>query len=100
MEDIVVQISASALSDHMNRLYWDSGIARETSDGWLCDHIDLEGATITMVKDGNRSCVVSLTRPALIEFIDDMAYQVEFAEGAPAYTAMCKRTLAKLREVV
>lgn len=94
MEDIVVQISASALSDHMSRLYED-GDERN-----VFPHIDEQGATITLVKEGKRSCVISLTRPALVQFIDDMDYQVEFAEDAPAYTAMCKRTLAKLREVV
>jgi hypothetical protein len=93
MEDIVVQISASALSDHMNRLYQD-GDERD-----VFPHIDEEGATITFIKAGKRSCVVSLTRPALVQFIDDMDYQVEFAEDAPAYTAMCRRALAKLREV-
>jgi hypothetical protein len=43
MEDIVVQVSASALSDHMNRLYQD-GDGRD-----VFPHIDVENATITFV---------------------------------------------------
>ena len=91
MPVITVQISANALSDYLGRLY-------ESDDGVFHIHIDIPGANLTVTKSGKRSSKIELTEESYQDWIDDLDYQIEFAEGAPAYTAQCRRALATLKE--
>ena len=93
-----IKISSYALWDHLGRLY------EPDHDGDGCKHIDKPGAYLTVTREGDLTCTIELTAPALQDFIEDMEYQCEFAyEGlsdsdAVAYRARCRRALNKLKE--
>jgi hypothetical protein len=93
----IIKISSYALLDHLGRLY------EPDHDGDGYKHIDQPGAYLTVSREGDLTCTVELTAPALQQFIADMEYQCEFAyEGssdsdAVAYRARCRRALDKLK---
>lgn len=94
----ILNISSSALSDHMDRLYDLFGNTYNGKD-WL--HVDgAESGVITIIKRGDKTTKVEMTRSAIDEFIDDMDYQVEVSEDwdTRAYRAQCKRALTSIRK--
>jgi hypothetical protein len=92
--NIRLTIGNAALDDHLGRLY-------DCTNGVTYEHVDTDGAVITLVKAGKTRCVIDVTPAALAEFIDDMDYQVEIAgemyNGA-AHRAQSRRALVRLRE--
>jgi len=88
MKLITAIISTSALNDHLDRLYPCHSYPDH-------DHVDVEGAFISVISEGERTSIISISRVALEEFIDDLDYQIEFTD-IPQYRAQCKRALAKL----
>jgi len=88
MELVTAVIGTSALNDHLDRLY-------PVSDYPDHHHVDIDGAFIAVVREGKRSSTIDISRVALEEFIDDLDYQIEFAD-IPQYRAQCKRALDKL----
>ena len=88
MKLITAIISTSALNDHLDRLYPSHSYPDH-------HHVDVEGAFISVISEGERTSIISISRVALEEFIDDLDYQIEFTD-IPQYRAQCKRALAKL----
>ena len=88
MKFITAIISTSALNDHLDRLYPSHGYPDH-------HHVDVEGAFISVISEGERTSIIDISRVALEEFIDDLDYQIEFTD-IPQYRAQCKRALAKL----
>ena len=66
-----IKISSYALWDHLGRLY------EPDHDGDRYKHIDVPGAYLTVSREGDLTCTIELTTPALREFIADMEYQCE-----------------------
>lgn len=98
MTTTTLTISNSALSDHMDRLY-DLFGKTHTGNDWF--HVDgEESGVITIIKRGDKTTKVAMTRSAIDEFIDDMDYQVEVSEDwdTRAYRAQCKRALTSIRK--
>jgi hypothetical protein len=82
-----IRIGASAVSDHLSRLY-------ERGEDGRYRHID-NGGTITVINETKNQATIELDKVALSEFINDMDYQVEFTEGQ--YRTQCKRALRTLK---
>jgi hypothetical protein len=75
-EEFSVTLVMDAFDDHESRLY----CYRTTQDGDLL-HADQDDSIIRVVKRLKRSVKVVMTASALAEFIDDMSYQAEYADG-------------------
>lgn len=74
---VTLRLSALAWSDHTSRLY---------TGNW---HIDNDQCIVYReTQQGNRF-EVEVTFAAALEFLADMAYQIEFSEGQ--YRAQCRR---------
>lgn len=98
MTTYTLNISTAALSDHMDRLY-DLHDHNRTGNEWL--HVDgRESGVIEIIKRGDKTTKVGMTRSAIDEFISDMDYQVEVSEDwdVRAYRAQCKRALTSIRK--
>lgn len=101
----VIKISASYLSDHLDRLY-------ETEDGTNWVHVDslwyVEhgrpdegcGGRITELKKGKTTATISLNLGAVEEMYSDASYQAECCEGQPKYQALARRVMASIRKQV
>jgi hypothetical protein len=100
MTTTTLTISSNALSDHMDRLY-DLFDMTQTDNGWNATHVDGQAAgVITIIKRGDKTTKVAMTRSAINEFISDMDYQVEVSEDwdTRAYRSQCKRALTSIRK--
>lgn len=98
MTTTTLTISTNALSDHMDRLY-DIHDMTHTGNDWF--HVDgAESGIITIIKRGDKTTKVAMTKSAIDEFISDMDYQVEVSEDwdVRAYRAQCKRALTSIRK--
>lgn len=100
MTTTTLTISTNALSDHMDRLY-DLFDMTHTDNGWNATHVDgEESGFITIIKRGDKTTKVAMTRSAINEFISDMDYQIEVSEDwdVRAYRTQCKRALTSIRK--
>ena len=86
-----VRIDAYAVSDHLGRLYQN----KISDDGWD-DHIDRPGCRIRIADGGKATWKIEMTDESVVEFLDDMAYQIEFTDQ-PEYRAQCRRAVRQLR---
>lgn len=84
----VVRIDSGAVSDHLSRLYGPD------SDGWH-HHVDNPPCRVRIIESGKATDKVEMTDEAVAEFLDDMAYQIEFSEGE--YRTQCRRAVRQVR---
>ena len=74
----------SSLDDHMSRLY--SGDF----------HVDKVGAIIHVVRVLKNSIEIEISDEAIVDFLSDMDYQIEFNEGD--YQAQCRYAYQKMKK--
>ena len=89
-------ISTLAISDHMSRLYDEWG-----AKGNTFFHVDgEESGVITVHKEGKKTSNVTMDRNAVIEFLADMAYQVEVTDDPSdrVYRGQCKRAWVAVKK--
>ena len=79
-----MKMPAGAISDHMSRLY--------TGD----THIDRKGAVIKTIRTLKNSVEIEISEEAILDFLDDMAYQIEFNEGR--YQSVCRYAFNRMNQ--
>ena len=79
-----MKMPAGAISDHMSRLYKGD------------THIDRDGAVIKTIRTLKNSVEIEISEEAILDFIDDMAYQIEFNEGR--YQSVCKYAFNRMNQ--
>ena len=77
-----IRISASAWSDHQSRLYCNG------------EHVDNSACITNVVRHNAQSAWLEMSDAAIVEFACDMAYQVEFSDGA--YRTQCRNALRRI----
>jgi hypothetical protein len=94
-----IKLGTLAISDHVSRLYDEF---QPRPDGTLV-HVDGEASgMIKVITEGKKISLVEMTAEAVKEFLSDMEYQIEVAEGEwdrpyrtqcqRAYASVCKQT--------
>jgi len=96
-----LQVSTRALDDHVSRLYQRIVVERENAKRIYTEfyqHIDNNEAFIMMIKTLKNTATVRVSHAAIMELIDDLAYQAEFNEDDTSLRKACQHAVRSLRK--